>query len=222
MESDRKEHYRRLLEKRRGQLIHLLEETDDFDMANSLKDSVHELSAYDNHPADLGTETFEREKDRGLLDNARRSLIRVEDALERLDHGNYGTCERCGREIAPDRLSALPDTTLCYDCEEVSELNHDWETRPIEETVLWPPFGRTFLDDTDNVGTDGEDVWQAVAFYGTSETPSDLGGDFSWDNPQMDGDEPEGIVQEVDAVIDHEPDEIPPDPQTRGRRRFRQ
>lgn len=220
MEGDRNEHYRRLLEKRRSELTHRLEESDDFDLAASLKDSVHELSAYDNHPADLGTETFERGLDRGLIDNTRRTLRKVEDALERLDNGTYGICERCGREIAADRLSALPETTLCYDCEETVELNHDRATRPIEEEVLWPPFGRTFLDDTDNAGTDGEDVWQAVAFYGTSETPSDLGGNFSWDNPQLDGDEPEGTVEDVEAIPDHDPDEIPPDPKTRGRRRL--
>lgn len=211
-----------ILNRKKAQLTELIESSDGFDLASSLKDSVHELSSYDNHPADLGSETFEREKDRALLDNTRQTLIRVEDALERIHQGTYGTCERCGHKIAADRLTAIPETTLCLDCEEVQELNHDHNSRPIEEELLSPPFGRTFMDDRDFAGTDGEDIWQEVARYGTSETPSDLSGDFSYDNPVIDGAEPLGIVEDVDGIIEHDPDEIPPDPELRERRRVRQ
>ncbi|HEX2047556.1 MAG TPA: TraR/DksA C4-type zinc finger protein [Acidimicrobiales bacterium] len=78
-------------------------------------DSVGELSSYDQHQADMGTETFEREKDLSILEQVEAELADVEHALRRLDDGTYGTCEVCGREIPEERLEALPATRLCLD-----------------------------------------------------------------------------------------------------------
>ncbi len=41
------------------------------------------------------------------------SLARTERALEKLDDGTYGRCDRCGEPIAPGRLRAMPDSVLC-------------------------------------------------------------------------------------------------------------
>lgn len=203
------ERIRKILEDRRDKLAHMLEVSGDYGLDSSLKDSVHELSAYDNHPADLGTETFARELDLGLRDNTRRSLIRVADALERIDQGTYGRCERCGRLISPDRLTAIPDTTLCIDCEEVSESEHDHETRPIEEAVLSPPFGNRRFHRPDDTGIDGEFVWDQVAKLGTSDTPSDHFGESPFETGLY---QDTGVVELVDGIVNHEPGEIPPDP----------
>ncbi len=81
----------------------------------SESDSVGELSSYDQHQADLGTETFEREKDLSILEQVEAELADVEHALRRLDDGTYGTCEVCGREIPEERLEALPATRLCLE-----------------------------------------------------------------------------------------------------------
>ena len=181
-------------------------------LSSSLTDSINELSAYDNHPADLGSETFEREKDLGILDALRIKMKNVDHALERLDTGEYGLCESCGSEIPTDRLDALPETSFCINCQkEVEELTSERE-RPLEEEVLGPPFGRSFLDDCDNVGTDGEDVWQEVARYGTSETPQDIGGGLLYEE-MYHGNEENSLVEEVDGIISEEfPEGIPPDP----------
>jgi RNA polymerase-binding transcription factor DksA len=48
---------------------------------------------------------------------------RLEDALERLDVGDYGACESCGQPIDPQRLDVLPDTTLCIQCAREAEQN---------------------------------------------------------------------------------------------------
>lgn len=56
-------------------------------LETSLQDSFNELSSYDNHPADLGSETFEREKDLGLLDRLRIRRRNIEHALERMERG---------------------------------------------------------------------------------------------------------------------------------------
>ena len=73
---------------------------------------AEELAAT-NHPADVGTEMFEREKDLSILEQVDARLDLVEHALYRLDEGTYGTCEICGQPIPPERLEALPAATLC-------------------------------------------------------------------------------------------------------------
>lgn len=50
------------------------------------------------------------------LDAAEADLAGVERALERLDGDAYGTCERCGGEIADQRLVELPTTRTCATC----------------------------------------------------------------------------------------------------------
>ncbi len=178
----------------------------------SVKDSVHELSSYDNHPADQGNETFEREKDVALRDNVRALRHDVRHALQRIEAGTFGSCLTCGREIEPDRLEAMPSTSYCLDCRRNLEVMDPPRWRPIEEEVLYPPFGHSFKDGTDMVGYDGEDTWQDVARYGTSDTPSDVGGTDSYEDVFVDHDERHGLVEEVDGIIDVGPDAIPPDP----------
>jgi RNA polymerase-binding protein DksA len=81
----------------------------------SQKDSLEELSSYDQHQADVATETFDREKDLTILDSIEGELADIEHALQRLDDGTYGTCEACGRPIGDDRLEAMPATRFCVD-----------------------------------------------------------------------------------------------------------
>jgi YteA family regulatory protein len=171
----------RLLEDKR-RMEKELEESNRFNLNESLRDSVQELSSYDNHPADLGTETFEREKDLALKMNLEEIHQRVNEALEWIETGKYGICKNCGREIDLERLEAVPYTTLCIECQREEEAHHQNRKRPVEEEVLDPPFGRTFHDGADNVGTDGEDVWQSVARHGTSESPSDLSGELDYED----------------------------------------
>ncbi len=179
--------------------------------AESLKDSVQELSSYDNHPGDLGNETFERSKDAALLDNVRELRHQVREALRRIADGTFGACARCGKEIDRERLDALPHAPFCLACQKSEEAWDPPRWRPIEEEALSPPFGRSFQDRA-GAGVDGEDIWQEVARYGTSNTPSDVGGTDSYDEVYVDHDERRGLVEEVDGVMDVGPDRIPPDP----------
>jgi RNA polymerase-binding protein DksA len=73
---------------------------------------------YGNHMADDASEAFEQAKDLALRRNARQLLTKVEDALGRFERGIYGTCERCGAEIDPARLKALPYAILCLHCQQ--------------------------------------------------------------------------------------------------------
>jgi len=171
-----------------------------------LKNSIGELSGYDNHPADLGAETFERAKDLGLKDNSKVLLMKVNHALDRISEGTYGICENCGKPISEERLKALPYTTLCIDCKKSAENQEENSRRPLEEEVLGFPFGRSFRDGTDEVGYDGEDAWQDVARYGTSSGPQDIPGAVDYTETYEDGNEELGIVEEIDAILDNEVD----------------
>lgn len=160
------------------------------------------MSLYDNHPADAGSETFEREKDLGLYLGYRRRLQQIDEALGRMEQGSYGTCRGCGRPIPPARLAAVPDATLCHACKAEEESPHNLVRRPVEEGVLHPPFGRTF-DVPDSAAYDGEDAWQEVGSYGTSETPQDTPGALGYEDMYR-GAEPLGVVSEVEAVADED------------------
>jgi DnaK suppressor protein len=56
-----------------------------------------------------------------LIQMKAETLTRVNEALERLNAGNYGRCNECGDEISPQRLRALPFAVRCKDCEEARE-----------------------------------------------------------------------------------------------------
>jgi len=167
-----------------------------------LKESLGELSGYDNHPADLGAETFERAKDLGLMGNSKALLMKVNHALDRINNGSYGICENCGKPIESERLQALPYTTFCVECKKSEEKEGDHSRRPLEEEVLQFPFGKTFNDGSDKIGYDGEDAWQDVARYGTSDSPQDIPGAVDYFETYEDGNELRGIVEGTDRILD--------------------
>ena len=72
-----------------------------------------ELSKVDQHQAELGTETFERERDLTTLAILTDELADIELALRKLDDGSYGICEECGKPIGEERLTAKPWARLC-------------------------------------------------------------------------------------------------------------
>jgi RNA polymerase-binding transcription factor DksA len=74
-----------------------------------------ELSLVDQHPAELGTETFERERDLTVREMLSGQLEDVDDALRRLDHGGYGLCEQCGGPIGEPRLEVHPAARYCLE-----------------------------------------------------------------------------------------------------------
>jgi RNA polymerase-binding transcription factor DksA len=83
-------------------------------------DGIIEASAYttndDEHDPEGVTIAFERAQTAGLLEQARAELRDLDAAGERLAAGTYGTCLRCGNQIAEGRLEALPAATTCIRC----------------------------------------------------------------------------------------------------------
>ncbi len=56
-----------------------------------------------------------------LLDRERKLLKKIDEALARLDSGEFGICESCGEEIGRERLTARPVATLCIGCKQAQE-----------------------------------------------------------------------------------------------------
>ncbi|HET9060056.1 MAG TPA: TraR/DksA C4-type zinc finger protein [Acidimicrobiales bacterium] len=83
--------------------------------------AMEELSTVDQHPADIGTETFYMERDQSLLEQVRSDLDDVDAALRRLEEGTYGRCEACGEPIGDDRLEAVPAARFCLAHQEAAE-----------------------------------------------------------------------------------------------------
>lgn len=202
------EHYKKLLLDEKKNLEKTLNLMEENDPNTSLPQYYDELSSYDNHPADVGSETFQIEMDMNLKNNEKVGIQEVDLALERIENGTYGDCMICGKKIDEDRLEVLPSSVICMACEKESiPIEDQIHTRPVEEEVLGVPFSSSFMDNRDYNGFDGEDSWQAVARYNkTSENAKAL----DWYDNNMYDETPHGIVEEVDAISnEHYEDQLP-------------
>jgi RNA polymerase-binding transcription factor DksA len=110
------EEFRSLLAAERERLSALLPETDALG-----EEGAEELSSLDQHPAELGTETFDRERAYSLREQLVAELAAIDEAEQRLDDGSYGLCEACGRPIGKERLRVMPAARFCLDDQQAAE-----------------------------------------------------------------------------------------------------
>ena len=80
-----------------------------------------ELNSLEEHLAEVGSVTLDREIDYSLEEVAQEGLAAITRALERIEGGGFGSCVSCGRPIAAERLAALPWASLCIDCKRREE-----------------------------------------------------------------------------------------------------
>lgn len=66
--------------------------------------------------ADAAQTTSERARVLSLAEGLQQRLESVQAALVRIEKGTYGRCESCGKDIAPERLEAIPAARLCISC----------------------------------------------------------------------------------------------------------
>lgn len=78
-------------------------------------------SGLDQHPADVGSELFEREKELGIVESFDIALLEIDAAEQRLEDGTYGTCVECGITIPEERLEARPATARCVEHQAAAE-----------------------------------------------------------------------------------------------------
>jgi DnaK suppressor protein len=87
-------------------------ELDDLGFTSDGKVDVH----FDEGFADAAQTTSERARVLSLADGLKQRLDDLQAAIHRVEAGTYGKCERCGQDIAPERLEAVPAARLCIRC----------------------------------------------------------------------------------------------------------
>ena len=121
-----KKYYRALLDLRNH-----VSEGVELHTANTLKrsnkDDSGDLSGYGQHMADAGTDAFDRDFALSVLSTEQEALFEIEEAIQRIFDGNYGTCEITGKKIDKERLLAVPFTR--YSLEGQKELESTRKTK---------------------------------------------------------------------------------------------
>jgi len=120
MEKDKLEKYRRLLLKKKKQIL------ERYLKKEQTQAVLSEESAQPRDLEDYALINFTEEILGQLSDIEIEILKAIDDALERIKNGTYGVCEVCGKEIEEERLQAVPWTTLC--------IQHAKEREMTEET----------------------------------------------------------------------------------------
>lgn len=115
------EKFKKLLFKKRDEMLKDLGQLKDREMASTLKDASGENAAYSFHMADVGTDNMEREKAFFFATREGKFLNHIEQALRRIVSGDYGKCSDCETPIPQERLIAVPTATRCVPCKEKAD-----------------------------------------------------------------------------------------------------
>lgn len=74
-----------------------------------------------NHIAEDGASIAEAERIVTVTEDMQHILAQVNAALERMNEGTYGVCQRCGKPIGEERLEAFPYVAYCIECQSILE-----------------------------------------------------------------------------------------------------
>jgi len=107
------EKYRRLLDQKKNGLSNELAKTRDAE-EETTEESTQDI-------ADKAVSSYTREFLYSLSDSDRGTLMQIDQALDRIDEGNYGFCQNCAQPMSEKRLNAVPWAPHCVDCQELAE-----------------------------------------------------------------------------------------------------
>ncbi len=114
--------YRKKLEEEKAKISKTIEGMEDNTLFGdttkhtSEKYSTGELSSYDNHIGDIGTDVYMHDMDSSLVNHEKYVLNEINEALNKMEDGTYGICTNCHQKIDKNRLDIIPETTLCASC----------------------------------------------------------------------------------------------------------
>ena len=108
-------HFRELIMEKRKEILEELETLKASMMDVQTGEYVTENSTYSLH-MEQGTDTMEREKTFLFASREGKFLNYLDDALKRIEKGEYGFCSDCGNLIDKERLEAVPHAQLCIKC----------------------------------------------------------------------------------------------------------
>jgi RNA polymerase-binding transcription factor len=83
-------------------------------------------------PSDRATMESNRNSVLRIRDRERKLIFKIQEALQRLDDGEFGICEECGEDISIERLKARPVTTLCIECKSSQEIEEKKNKRAMQ------------------------------------------------------------------------------------------
>jgi DnaK suppressor protein len=95
-----------------AQLIMERDSLESTGLHEDVAEAAGDASRHDNHPADIGTDLYMRERDALMEQNLDAILRQCERALQKVDEGTYGLSDESGAFIGEERLEAIPYATL--------------------------------------------------------------------------------------------------------------
>lgn len=113
--------FKKLILKKKEEIIEKIKHISEDTLKKSQKDAAGDISGYTYHMADVATDTYDREFSLGIASNERKLIYEIDDALKKIEEGDYGVCEVCKNIIPKTRLKALPYARLCLKCQKVQE-----------------------------------------------------------------------------------------------------
>ncbi|MBU8920552.1 MAG: TraR/DksA family transcriptional regulator [Bacteroidales bacterium] len=116
------ESYRKVVLAERTRIIKELGRIEEAISDSSEKGEASKKS-HSNHLADQGTDFMETEKNFYYASQEGHYLRSLDEAIERMDRGEYGKCSDCGELIGDKRLAAVPGARRCIECKSESEKN---------------------------------------------------------------------------------------------------
>lgn len=111
------EYFKQIILEKRKEVIEDLETLRDAIMDRTTGEYSTENPSYSLH-MEQGTDTMEREKTFLFASREGKFLNYLDDALRRIESGNYGKCIVCGKLIDKGRLEAVPHAQMCVSCKD--------------------------------------------------------------------------------------------------------
>ncbi len=112
MEKEQLDYFRKLLNERLEVLIS--------EATKTMADMTDEKETFPD-PTDRASLESDRNFLLRIRDRERRLILKIREAINRIENGTYGICEECGEDISKQRLEVRPVTTLCIECKKSQE-----------------------------------------------------------------------------------------------------
>lgn len=117
MNKKEKERYRKMMLDRKQEISYLLSEFKN--------ESTQVETGIAQDVGDKAESSYTKEFLMSLSDTERKQLLLIDEALKRIDDGNFGICKECEKAIKKKRLNAVPWAPLCIECQQKEEEESD-------------------------------------------------------------------------------------------------
>ena len=125
MNKERLAYFRELLNERQKVLLNEAEKT--------VTGMTNDKNTFPD-PTDRANMETDRNFELRIRDRERKLILKIKEALARIEDGTFGICEECGEDITDERLKARPVTTLCIECKTKAEAEESQKAALREET----------------------------------------------------------------------------------------